>query len=65
MNRLERFMVKIIPALRATEEREKTTQDVVKKSKDQRKRSEDAVFDAYRKVGIAVSVQSNGRRWDD
>lgn len=66
MNRIEKIMERILPDLaRGAEKREETTKEVVVKSKNARKRSEDAMFDAYRKAGIAVAGIGSHRRWED
>jgi len=65
-DRIEKFMDKILPDLaKKQEERTKTTEEVVNKSREQRRKSVDGIFDAYRKAGIAVAGQSSHRRWED
>lgn len=66
LNRIEQIMEKILPDLaRGAKNREEATESVVKKSKDARKKSEDAMFEAYRKAGVAVAGVGSHRRWED
>lgn len=65
-DRIDKFMDKILPDLsRRSKEREETTNSVVQKSAELRRESENNMFEAYRKAGIAVAVRSHHRRWED
>jgi hypothetical protein len=67
LDRIEKFMDKLLPDLRKGQKaREKTTEEVVNKSEEKRRESVNGVFDAYRKAGIVVSGGLSGhRRWED
>jgi hypothetical protein len=65
-NKVEQLLDKILPDLaRGAKEREETTQAVVNKSARVRRSSEDAMFEAYRRAGIAIVTPSPHRRWED
>lgn len=66
IERIERLVDRLLPNLdRDTKKRAQATDEVVRRSAQERKTSEDAVFAAYRAAGVAVQGPSRGRKWED
>ncbi len=65
LERIENFMDKLFPNLsKDAKDREQKTIEIVEKSHEARKNSEDNLFAAYRQVGILTSRRGHPRRWD-
>lgn len=66
LDRIDRLMGKILPVLdREAKKRERATQKVVEESFAARARSEDQIFAAYRKAGIAIANHQGHRGYKD
>jgi len=65
LKRIENFMDKLLPKIAyESEKRQKRTDEVVQKSHEARKSSEDNLFAAYREAGIMTARMGHPRKWD-